>query len=143
MKYMKTPPTHQRNIAPTGLENNSHPLINHEEHGVIGYTERDGIRNQASYEISSGKMFVANTPDDMWGCRGKEIRDTSEIQDKKLRKHFENQLPKIKAYRDALIAHANNPNYKTSSESRRSVNSAFWHGIFGETPDGKTDYELK
>jgi hypothetical protein len=142
MKYMKSMPIDTRsNISPLGLKNNSHPLINHEEHGVFGYTEKDGIKNQAVYEISSGKMFVSD--DGVVRRGGREIQDTSEIKDKKLRKHFENQLPKIKAYRDALIDHASSSNYRDSAEGRRTVNRAFWHGIFGETPDGKTDYELK
>ena len=99
--------------------NNSHPLIHREEYGVYSMTHH-GRQNMATYEVSSGKMFVANDTSKLFGG-GDEITDTKQIEDKKLRTHFEKMLPKIKDYRDALIAHCNSGDFHNSPDTRRAA----------------------
>lgn len=122
MEYYKINGTRDnpRTLSYGDLPNNSHPLIRHQEFGVFGLKERDGRQNAATFEVSSGKMFVANSKDELFG-QGKEIGDTSEIQDKKLRKHFESMLPHIKNYRDALISRANEVDFHKNEASRKLV----------------------
>ena len=99
--------------------NNSHPLIKRGEYGVF-MADHNGRQRMATYELSSGKMFVANDSTKLFGG-GDEMTDTKQIEDKKLRTHFEKMLPKFKSYRDALVAHCNTEDFKNSPETRKAA----------------------